>query len=139
MKSKHFLFASLLLLFSLNVFTKEVATDLNINDDPKEIFTSKDKDFLQRWHYEQILKMEITEKGRDEYFSRLNQFTYKMSRLGLPKYHYTDLERKHEFEKLVDKLDAAMKKTLSPNNYIIHHESFEHIERIVYEKRNWEV
>ncbi|WP_026451542.1 hypothetical protein [Aequorivita capsosiphonis] len=138
MKSKHFLIASLLFLLSLNVFASEATIALDIHDKDGEIFTAKDKDFLQQWHYKQVLKMKITEKDRDEYFSRLNQFTYKMSRLGLPEYHYTDAERKHEFERLVDKLDAVMKNTLSPSNYIIHHKSFDRIEDIVYEKRNWE-
>ena len=82
--------------------------------------------------------MDLNEKDRDEYFSRLNQYTYKMSRLGLPQYLYTDAERKFKFDELVDKLDAAMKNILSESNYIIHEESFDKIKHIVYERRNWE-
>jgi len=138
MITKHSILASIFFLITIISFGNEGDIKLDLNDEKEEIFTSKDKDFLQQWHYQQILKMEITENERDEYFSRLNQFTYKMSRLGLPKYYYTDAERKHEFERLVAKLDAAMKNSLSPSNYIIHHESFDRIEDIVYEKRNWD-
>ncbi|MGO3183191.1 MAG: hypothetical protein ACTIJ9_10195 [Aequorivita sp.] len=138
MKINHIVIASLLSLLSLNLFASEPTITIAINDKTGEIFTAKDKDFLQQWHYDQILKMDLKDEGRFEYLATLNQYTYKMSRLGLPKYHYTNAERKHEFEKLVDKLDAAMKNTLSPSNYIIHHESFDKIEQIVYEKRNWE-
>lgn len=106
-----------------------------INEKTVEIFTSKDKDFMQLWHYDQVLKMDLSEAGRDTYFSVLNTYTYKMSKLGLVKYQYTDSERKLEFDKLVDKLDSNMKNILSLGNYIIHCESFNKIEQIIYKKR----
>lgn len=136
MKTRHSILISILLLLTLNAFAK----DLSIKEDnhkPEEIFTSKDKDFLQLWHYDQILKMELNEKDRDEYFSRLNQYTFNMSSLGLAKYSFTDHERQQAFKNLADKLDADMKKYLSPENYTIHLETFNKIEHIVYEKRNW--
>lgn len=138
MRTKPFILLNILFLLTLNAFANKMDVELDINDKTEEIFTSKDKDYLQLWHYEEVLKMDINEEDCDEYFSRLNQYTYKMSRLGLPEYNYTDAERKYKFDELADKLDASMKKTLSPSNYIIHHESFDKIEHIVYEKRNWE-
>ncbi len=137
MRTKPFIFFSILFLLALNVFSNEIYVNVNLNDDRVESFTSKEKDFLQLWHYDQVLKMDLNEQDRDEYFSMLNQYTYKMSRLGLPQYHNTDAERKFKFDELADKLDASMKKTLSKGNYIIHHESFDQIEHIVYKKRNW--
>ena len=138
MRTKPFILLSTLFLLALNVFANETHVKLDINDEIVEILTSKDKDFLQLWHYDQVLKMDMNEQDRDEYFAILNQYTYKMSRLGLAQYHYTDAERKFKFDELADKLDAVMKKTLSESNYIIHEESFDKIEHLIYEKRNWE-
>ncbi len=83
MRTKPFILLSTLFLLALNVFANETHVKLDINDEIVEIFTSKDKDFLQLWHYDQVLKMDMNEQDRDEYFSILNQYTYKMSRLGL--------------------------------------------------------
>lgn len=137
MRTKHFILASLLFFLSFNTFAKEVNINLDGNDVTEEVFTAKDKDFLQQWHYNQVSRMDLHEEGLYDYFAILNQYTYKMSRLGLPKYQLTDAERKQKFDELAEKLDASMKKELSPKNYIIHLESFNKIEEIVYEKRNW--
>lgn len=138
MTTKHFIITSILLVLTLNIFANEVNISLVVNDDTEDIFTSKDKDFLQQWHYDQVLKMDLSEDEHDEYLSMLNNYTYKMSKLGLSKYQYTSVERKHKFDELADKLDMLMKHILSPSNYAIHQESFDQIENIVYEKRNWE-
>ena len=138
MKTKHLILASIISFFTLNSFAKEANYEAEKDGKTLEIFTSKDKDFLQLWHYDEVLKMDLSEAERDTYFSVLNTYTYKMSKLGFSDYYFTDSERKHEFEKLVDQLDAIMKNTLSPSNFVIHDESFDKIEHIVYEKRNWE-
>lgn len=137
MKLQHIILAGILLLTSLNGFSF-VISDGNENNKTEKIFTSKDKDFLQQWHYDQILKMDLSEKERSAYFSNLNTYTYKMSKLGLPKFGYSNAERKLKFDELSDKLDALMKTTLSSKNYDIHQKTFDKIENIVYEKRNWE-
>ncbi len=138
MRIIQFILASTISLFTLNTFANEIFDAPESERKTEEIFTSKDKDYLQLWHYDQVLKMKLSEGVRGHYFSVLNTYTYKMSKLGLPKYQYTDSERKHEFDKLSDKLDVIMKRTLSPANYLIHHDSFGKIEHIVYQKRNWE-
>lgn len=138
MKTKHFILASIISFFTVNSFASEVSNETDTERKTEKIFTSKDKDYLQLWHYDQVLKMDLSEELRDDYFAVLNSYTYKMSKLGLSEHHYTESERKHEFEKMADKLDAIMKRTLNPSNYIIHDESFDKIEHIVYEKRNWE-
>src|SRR5690606_37771354 len=116
-------------------FASEISGE-NDKDKTEKIFTSKDKDFLQQWHYKEVLKMDLNEKEIQTYFTVLNNFTYKMSRLGLPQYEYTDAERNKKFVELSNKLDATMKDILSPSNFSIHHESFNTIKEIVYEKRN---
>lgn len=101
---KQFLIACVFLLLFSNGFAQEKMVDQKTNDS-EQIFTSKDKDYLQLWYYEQLLKMDLNEESRDGYLSLLNYYTYKMSRLGLPKYKLTDSERKKKFDELVVKLN----------------------------------
>ena len=136
MKITNILLASFLLISSFSGFAAEIPAE-NDKDKTEKIFTSKDKDFLQQWHYKEVLKMDLDEKELQTYFTVLNSFTYKMSRLGLPQYEYTDVERNKKFDELSNKLDATMKDILSPSNFSIHQESFDTIKEIVYEKRNW--
>lgn len=136
MRTKQFILASIITLLSLSLFAKEM--DINeLGDKTEEVFTAKDKDILQQWHYEQILEMDLNEEQRDAYHARLSQYTFKMSSLGLPKYDYTDAERKQKFKKLVAKLDVTMKDLLNDNNYAIHKETFNEILEMVYERRDW--
>ena len=134
MKSLLIIGISLLINFTSLAQNAEVA---NENDKNEEIFSSKDKDYLQYWHYEQILQMDLTENERDGYLSLLNYYTYKMSSLGSSKYNYTDSERKIKFDELVVKLNKEMKELLNPHDYKIHEDSFKKIIQLVYNKRGW--
>ncbi|MGO3184325.1 MAG: hypothetical protein ACTIJ9_15975 [Aequorivita sp.] len=134
---KYVLLVSIVFCFSLNSQAQEKAVDENPFE-TELIFTSQDKDYLQLWHYEQVLQMDLDQEGRDNYLSLLNYYTYKMSRLGLRKYGYTDGERNEKFNDLVDDLNADMKDLLSPTDYKIHKESFKKIEKLVKDKRDWD-
>ncbi|MDC7998052.1 hypothetical protein [Gilvibacter sediminis] len=101
------------------------------------IFTDKDKSFLRLWYYEQVLKMNLEEDQQDDYYTLLTFYTYKMTKLALPKYGYTDAEQKQKFDELTARLNADMKDFLSPENYKIHVESFSNIMDKVYAKRGW--
>jgi len=136
MKIGHIILASILCLSTLGGFASETSWESK-EGETEEVFSSKDKDFLQQWHYEQVLTMDLSEGDRDAYFSHLNYYTYKMSRLGSPKYQYNSTERKERFDELVKELNLDMKNTLSSNNYSIHLKVFSEIEYIVYKKRNW--
>lgn len=138
MKTTHFILASIISFFSISNFANGLVNDSNPKKTVDEIFTSVEKDNLQFWHYNQVLLMDISEAARDNYFSTLNSFTYRMSNLGLSKHEYSDAERKQEFDHLAKQLDDIMQKELSPANYTIHHNSFEKIQQIIYERRNWE-
>lgn len=128
MKSLLIIGISLLINFTSLAPNAEVA---NENDKNEEIFSSKDKDYLQYWHYEQILQMDLTEDERDGYLSLLNYYTSKMSSLGSSKYNYTDSERKIKFDELVVKLNKEMKELLNPHDYKIHEDSFKKIIQLV--------
>lgn len=134
---KYIILLNILFCFSLNSSAQEKVADENPFE-TEMIFTSKDKDFLQLWHYEQVLQMKLDQEGRDNYLALLNYYTYKMSRLGLKKYGYTDAERKVKFDALVEHLNSDMKDLLNSSDYEVHKESFKKIEKLVYDKRNWD-
>ncbi|WP_310994030.1 hypothetical protein [Aequorivita marina] len=134
---KYVLLLSIVFCFSLSSIAQEKADD-EYAYETEIIFSSQDKDYLQLWHYEQLLQMSLNQEGRDNYLSLLNYYTYKMSRLGLKKYGYTDAQRKQKFDGLVKSLNADMKDLLSKADYKIHKDSFKKIVKLVYDKRNWE-
>ena len=115
-----------------------MAQDLVAKEEIKPIFTDKDKDFLQLWYYEQVLKMDLDEEARYDYLGLLTYYTYKMRRLSHPKYNYTDEEQKMKFREIVQRLDTEMQDYLSEGNYKIHKESFGRIIAKVNEKKGWE-
>lgn len=133
---KHFLLLNIFLLIGFTSMAQSTTVE-KANDEKEQIFSSKDKDYLQYWHYEQILQMDLTENERDGYLSLLNYYTYKMSSLGSSKYKYTDAERKTKFDELVVRLNNEMKELLNTHDYKIHEESFKKIIKIVYDKRGW--
>lgn len=134
---KYIVLLSIIFGFSLNTLAQEkpYQKDEYVT---AIIFSPQDKDYLQLWHYEQVLQMTLDQQGRDNYLALLNYYTYKMSRLGLAKYNYTDSERKEKFDDLVNNLNADMKDLLSASDYKIHKESFKKIEKLVYDKREWD-
>lgn len=119
---KYIILLSIIFSFSLNTTAQEKTNEKD-EYETAIIFSPQDKDYLQLWHFEQVLQMNLDQEGRDNYLSLLNYYTYKMSRLGLKKYGYTDAERKEKFDGLVNKLNADMKDLLSPSDYKIHKES----------------
>ena len=129
----------LLILISITSFgqTKDLENIDTAAADQERLFTPKDKDFLQLWYFDQVLKMKLAEDERYEYLGLLTYYTHKMGRLSLPKYEYTDLEMKERFDELVVRLNDEMKDYLSTVNYIIHVESFNKIEDLIYKKKEW--
>lgn len=132
--TKSLLILALLLVTSFNISAQDIDAPAVENE---KLFTDKDNDFLQLWYYDQVLKMDMNEDGRYDYLGLLTYYTYKMGRLGLAKYEYTDSEIKTRFDALVVKMDTDMKDFLSTKNYAIHAESFKTIEEMVYKKKNW--
>ena len=110
----------------------------NANENEKEnLFSSKDKDFLQMWFYEQVLEMNLSEDQKEEYYTNLLYHTYKMSKLELKKYGYTDEEVKLKFDEQVKKLNSEMKEFLTKEQYEMHVTNFGTIVEKVYSKKNW--
>lgn len=138
MKQLKYLLCAIALLAAVQVSAQEKETEPEIAPDGRQLlFTSKDKDFLQLWFYEQVLKMSLDSEGRDDYASLLTYYTYRMSRITLPKYEYTEAEQKEEFDRLARQLDEEMQDFLNEKDYQVHLESWTKIEDKVYQKRGW--
>lgn len=133
-----YILAAIALVSTLQLSAQEKETEPMIALDGRELlFTSKDKDFLQLWFYEQMLKMSLNEQGREDYSSLLTYYTYRMGRITLPKYEYTEAEQKAEFDRLVVELNKEMEDFLNEGDFKVHMESFSRIEELVYQKRGW--
>ena len=135
MKPTYLLLLGALLSFCPQDIQAQEAEEVDPIHQP--IFTDKDKDFLQMWYYEQILKMDLDEDGRDNYRTLLTYYTYRMGKLPLPKYEYSDAEQKKRFDALVVKCNEEMKELLTEANYAIHLKSFTTIVEKVYKAKEW--
>jgi|GEM_PF-6302354 len=133
-----YLLAAIALVSTLQLSAQETDSEFEIAPDGRELLlTPKDKDFLQLWFYEQVLKMTLDSEGRDDYSSLLTYYTYRMGRITLPKYGYTDAEQQQEFDRLVGELNDEMEDFLNEEDYKVHMESFGKIEELVYKKKGW--
>ncbi len=97
MKIGHIILASILCLSTLGGFASETSWESK-EGETEEVFSYKDKDFLQQWHYKQVLTMDLSEEDRNTYFSHLNHYAFRMSRIGSPKYQYNNNEKKEKFD-----------------------------------------
>lgn len=122
-------------IVSLNAQESDVIVETL--EEKEDLFSSKDKDFLQMWFYEQVLEMNLTADQKEAYYTNLLYYTYKMSKLGLRKYGYTDEELKMKFDEQVEKLNNEMKEFLTEEQIIMHVSNFGNIVDKVYAKKNW--
>lgn len=137
-KPLKYLLCAIAIMGAVQVSAQEKRPDPEIATDARPLLlTPKDKDFLQLWFYEQVLKMSLDSTGRDDYASLLTYYTYRMSRITLPKYGFTEAEQREEFDRLVRELNNEMEDFLNHADYKIHMDSFGKIEDLVYKKRGW--
>ncbi len=102
-----------------------------------EIFTSDEKDNLQAFVAEQVGKMKLSEKLREEYYGILLYYTNKMGRIGDKNKGYTEGEKKTKLDAMVIHLNDEVKEFLTAEQYKIHRESFGKIVTSVYNRKGW--
>ena len=138
MNQIRYILAAIALVSTLQLSAQEKDSEPRIAPDGRQLLlTSKDKDFLQLWFYERMLEMSLDPQGREDYSSLLTYYTYRMGRITLPKYEYTEAEQQAEFDRLVREMNKEMHDFLSKEDYKIHVESFTKIEEMLYKKRGW--
>lgn len=96
-----------------------------------QIFTSDERDNLQRWFIEEVDQMCLTEAKNEEYFSILLYYNVKMTRLDDKDMEYTKEEINEKFDKLLAKQDVEIKKILSEEKYKMHIEVYDELLRSI--------
>jgi len=89
-----------------------------------EIYSSKEKDNLQMWFYEETNKMGLSEDVRDEYSSLVTDNVFDMRRLNDKDSENTPEEITVKFKKLVEKTNASVKPLLTDEQYEMHKKNF---------------
>lgn len=116
------------LLISISGFSQQLTEKQKEREQNKvHIFTSEEKDNLQRFYAEEVDKMNLSEEKKEEYYNILLSHTYDMSRLDDKDKDLTETEITKKFNMLHDKMNAKMKALLTPEQYLIHLETFNKI------------
>lgn len=136
MNSKKLITLCVFTLLFVGVYGQKTQKELEREKNKVEMYTSKEKDNLQRWFYEEVNKMGLSETERESYYSILLSHTYDMGRLDDHDKDFTDEERPGELHKIVKKMNAKIKELLTTEQYILHLESFDKILYSVNRKRN---
>ncbi len=119
-----------LILVTINGFSQQKTQEQKEREKNKvELYTPKETDNLQRFYAEEVDKMKLSEEDRDEYYNTLLFYTYSMSRLDDKDKDYTQAEILEKFNTLHLKMNEKMKALLTPEQYVIHLETFN---RIIY-------
>ncbi len=128
----------LLFMAFLSTFSQTKEEKLQERQNNKvEIFTSDEKDNLQAFVAEQVEKMKLSEKLREEYYGILLYYTNKMGRIGDKNKGYTEGEKKTKLDAMVIHLNDEVKEFLTEEQCKIHRESFGKIVTSVYNRKGW--
>ncbi|MFI1743087.1 hypothetical protein [Thalassobellus sediminis] len=119
-----------LIFVTLNAFSQQKTEKQKEREKNKvELYTPEEKDNLQEFYAEEVDKMKLSEEERDEYYNILLFYTHSMSRLDDKDKNYTQTEILDKFNTLHFKMNEKMKVLLTPEQYVIHLETFN---RIIY-------
>ena len=94
-----------------------------------QLFSSEERDNLQFWINDEIDKLGLSPKERDEYVSVILYYTVKISRLDDHDMGYEKDEILERFEELMNKMHAEMKTLLNADRYEQHLEIFKELTR----------
>ncbi|TGV03525.1 hypothetical protein [Flavivirga rizhaonensis] len=125
-----------LILIATSGFSQKITEEQKEKEKNKvKIFTSEENDNLQRFYYEEVNKMKLSEEKREEYYNTLLFYTHSMSRLDDKDKNYTEKEMTEKFNELHDAMNTKMKALLTPEQYVIHLETFGKIMYSVNQKK----
>ena len=89
-----------------------------------DIYSSEEKDNLQRWFYDQTNMLGLSESVRDNYQRIISDNVYDMRRLNDKDSGNSQEEIVDKFGKLVDKTNTSVKPLLTDDQYAKHLENF---------------
>ncbi len=126
------------LLLTISSFSQQLSEKQKERENNKvKIHNSEENDNLQGFYHEEVSKMKLSESKEETYYEVLLSHTFDMSRLDDKDKDYTKEEIRNKFNGLVNKMNAKMKELLTPEQYIIHLETFSKIVYSVNRKNNW--
>ena len=88
------------------------------------IFTPEEKDNLQMWYREEVIKMEFNEEELDEYTGVIFYYIVRIARLDDLDKGYTKEEFIQELNKLLEKQKTELQEMLTEERFIIHTEIY---------------
>lgn len=94
-----------------------------------EIYSTDEKDNIQRWFYEETNKLKLSETNRAEYNRILSDNIFDIRRLNDKDKDYSQTERDTKFDSLVKKTNSQVKTILTEEQYAMHLEHFEKLVR----------
>ena len=125
---KKLLFVLTFLTVSISSFSQELTEKQKERKNNKvEIFTSEERDNLQRFYYDEVNKMGLSDKEREEYYEVLLYHVFEMARLNDKDKDFTEEEISVKYNELTDKMNGKMKAMLKPEQYVMHLETFNKI------------
>ncbi|GAA4268347.1 hypothetical protein [Hyunsoonleella aestuarii] len=117
-----------LILVTINGFSQQKTQEQKEREKSKvELYTPEEKDNLQNFYAEEVNKMKLSEEIKSEYYNILLFYTHSMSRLDDKDKDYTQEEISEKFNILHFKMNEKMKALLTPEQYVIHLETFNKI------------
>jgi hypothetical protein len=84
------------------------------------IYTSEEKDNLQRWFHEQLEEMDFTYEQREDYDLIVTHYIAKMARLDDKDKGYTPEEFVKELNSIIARQDADLLEILSEEQFEMH-------------------
>lgn len=124
----------LFVLFSMIYFNLN-AQELSKEERKVEIFSSEEKDNLQRWFHDEVKRMGLNEEEMSQYSSIIVYYVAKIARLDDKDKDFSEEQFKKELNGLLVRQDKELEDLLTPEQFDIHKEIYGEFLRSAY--RRW--
>lgn len=124
----------LFVLFSM-IYFNLTAQELSKEERKVEIFSSEEKDNLQRWFHDEVKRMGLNEEEMSQYSSIIVYYVAKIARLDDKDKDFSEEQFKKELNGLLARQDKELEDLLTPEQFDIHKEIYGEFLRSAY--RRW--
>ena len=124
----------LFVLFSM-IYFNLTAQELSKEERKVEIFSSEEKDNLQRWFHDEVKRMGLNEEEMSQYSSIIVYYVAKIARLDDKDKDFSEEQFKRELNGLLARQDKELEDLLTPEQFDIHKEIYGEFLRSAY--RRW--
>ncbi|WP_019669025.1 hypothetical protein [Eudoraea adriatica] len=124
----------LFVVFSM-IYFNLTAQELSKEERKVEIFSSEEKDNLQRWFHDEVKRMGLNEEEMSQYSSIIVYYVAKIARLDDKDKDFSEEQFKKELNGLLARQDKELEDLLTPEQFDIHKEIYGEFLRSAY--RRW--